>query len=69
MLVAVYIWRQEVRHALVFLIATCPVVVLFLRWALAVWRQESAADFDHTMRMNQVSSLCLSTAFLLMLLW
>ncbi|RPD50202.1 prenyltransferase [Hymenobacter sediminis] len=68
-LVAVYVWRQETRHALVFLVATGPVVVLFLRWAMAVWRQEAAADFDHTMRMNQVSSLCLSAAFLLMLLW
>ncbi|UPL48223.1 UbiA family prenyltransferase [Hymenobacter sublimis] len=68
-LVAAYLWRDEARHVLVFLVATGPVVVLFLRWARAVWRQESAADFDHTMRMNQVSSLCLSAAFLLMLFW
>lgn len=68
-LVATYLWRQEPRHALLFLVATGPVVVLFLRWARAVWQQEAAADFDHTMRMNQVSSLCLSAAFLLILLW
>ncbi|MBX0290891.1 UbiA family prenyltransferase [Hymenobacter sp. HSC-4F20] len=68
-LVATYLWRQEPRNALLFLVATGPVVVLFLHWVRAVWQQASAADFDHTMRMNQVSSLCLSAAFLLMLLW
>ncbi|WP_139925897.1 UbiA family prenyltransferase [Hymenobacter sp. DG01] len=68
-LVAAYWWRQEPTHALIFLLATGPVVVLFLQWARAVWQNESAADFDRTMRMNQVSSLCLSAAFLLMLLW
>ncbi|GGG31809.1 UbiA family prenyltransferase [Hymenobacter glacieicola] len=68
-LVAAYLWRDEARHIIIFLVATGPVVVLFLQWARAVWRQESAADFDHTMRMNQVSSLCLSAAFLLMLFW
>jgi 4-hydroxybenzoate polyprenyltransferase len=61
--------RQETRHLLVFLAATGPVVVLFGRWARAVWQNPAAADFEHTMRMNQVSSLCMSAAFILMLLW
>lgn len=64
-----YLRRQELHHLLIFLLATGPVVVLFGRWARAVWRNPAAADFDHTMRMNQVSSLCLSAAFLLMLVW
>ncbi|MBT9391725.1 UbiA family prenyltransferase [Hymenobacter sp. NST-14] len=61
--------RQETRHLLVFLAATGPVVVLFGRWARAVWLNPAAADFEHTMRMNQVSSVCMSAAFILMLLW
>ena len=64
-----YWLRQEIRPLLIFLVATGPVVVLFSRWAWAVWHDESVADFEHTMRMNQVSSLCLSAAFLAMLLW
>ena len=61
--------RQEIQHLLIFLVATGPVVFLFSRWAWAVWHNPAAADFEHTMRMNQVSSVCLSVAFILMLLW
>lgn len=67
---AATLWvRQETSHLLVFLLATGPVVALFGRWAYLVWQDPSAADFEHTMRMNQVSSLCMSVAFGLMLLW
>lgn len=64
-----YWLRQEIRPLLIFLVATGPVVLLFGRWAWVVWHDEAAADFEHTMRMNQVSSLCLSAAFIAMLLW
>ncbi|GAA4000264.1 hypothetical protein GCM10022408_09140 [Hymenobacter fastidiosus] len=60
--------RGETRNLLIFLVATGPVVYLFSRWAWAVWHDAAAADFEHTMRMNQVSSLCLSAAFIAMLL-
>jgi 1,4-dihydroxy-2-naphthoate octaprenyltransferase len=63
-----YLWRQEVANLLIFLIATGPVVVLFLGWARAVWVSSANANFERTMRMNQVSSVCLSAAFLLMFL-
>ena len=69
LLAAVYWQRHEPRNVLIFLAATGPVVYLFGRWAWRAWHDTTAADFDHTMRMNQVSSLCLSAAFVLMLLW
>ena len=69
-LLAYTLWlRNEPRHLLIFLVATGPVVALFGQWAYAVWRNPAAADFEHTMRMNQVSSLCMSLAFALMLWW
>lgn len=63
-----YWLRQDVRAILIFLVATGPVVALFIRWAWQVWHNPTAADFEHTMRMNQVSSLCLSAAFITQLL-
>jgi 4-hydroxybenzoate polyprenyltransferase len=62
-LAAAYWLRGELRNLLIFLVATGPVVFLFARWTWAVWHDAAAADFEHTMRMNQVSSLCLSAAF------
>ena len=63
-----YWLRQEPRALLVFLLATGPVVVLFGRWTWLAWHDAAAANFEWTMRMNQVSSLCLSAAFLVVLL-
>jgi len=67
-LAGTYWLRAEGRNLLIFLAATGPVVYLFGRWVWAVWHNAAAADFEHTMRMNQVSSLCLSAAFIAMLL-
>ncbi|UYZ63181.1 UbiA family prenyltransferase [Hymenobacter weizhouensis] len=69
LLAFIYLHRRTPHHLLIFLAATGPVVMLFGRWARAVWQDAAAADFEHTMRMNQVSSVCLSLAFVLMLLW
>jgi 4-hydroxybenzoate polyprenyltransferase len=67
-LLGVTYWhRDELRNLIIFLIATGPVVALFSRWALLAWSDPAAASFERTMRMNQVSSLCLSAAFVLML--
>jgi 1,4-dihydroxy-2-naphthoate octaprenyltransferase len=66
---AAYLLRNEPRNLLLFLAATAPVVLLFGRWAWLVWQDPNAANFERTMRMNQVSSLCLSAAFIAMLLW
>ncbi|TGD79035.1 UbiA family prenyltransferase [Hymenobacter wooponensis] len=63
-----YVWRQELPNLYIFLLATGPVVLLFLSWARAVWQSPANANFERTMRMNQVSSLCLSAAFLVMLM-
>ena len=62
-----YWLRGEVRNLLIFLVATGPVVALFTRWAWLAWQDPALANFEWTMRMNKVSSLCLSTAFITML--
>ena len=66
---AAYWLRGELGHLLIFLVATGPVVALFARWAWLAWRNSALANFTWTMRMNKVSSVCLSLAFIAMLLW
>lgn len=63
-----YWLRGELQNLLIFLVATGPVVALFSRWAWLAWHDPSLANFEWTMRMNQVSSLCLSASFIAMLL-
>jgi 4-hydroxybenzoate polyprenyltransferase len=63
-----YWLRGEIRNLLIFLVATGPVVALFSRWAWLAWHDPALANFEWTMRMNKVSSLCLSAAFSAMLL-
>jgi 1,4-dihydroxy-2-naphthoate polyprenyltransferase len=41
-----------------------PVIIYFLLWFLQVWKDGSAADFKHTMRMNWLASSCTSAAFI-----
>lgn len=52
-----------------FIIATAmlPVLVYFLNWAARVWKDISAADYNHTMQMNIIASACTNMAFLIIL--
>ncbi|MFC6997604.1 UbiA family prenyltransferase [Rufibacter roseus] len=63
-----YWLRNELTYAAVFLVATLPVVIVFSLWVWQVKKSAAAANFDNTMRMNKVSSLSLSFAFILMCL-
>ncbi len=64
-----YWLRGELRNLFIFLLATGPVVALFGRWAGLAWHHPELANFTWTMRMNKVSSVCLSLAFIAMLVW
>lgn len=55
-------------NAIIFLIGTGPVVGFFGWWAKQILNSPAAANFDNTMRMNKISSVCMSLAFIGMLL-
>jgi 1,4-dihydroxy-2-naphthoate octaprenyltransferase len=44
------------------------VVIYFIYWMIKVWRNEMAADFRHTMRMNMLASTCTNFAFITLIL-
>ncbi|GGB05987.1 UbiA family prenyltransferase [Puia dinghuensis] len=50
-------------------LATCmlPVIVYFLIWAVKVWRDPAAANFNNTMRMNILASICTNAGFIAVL--
>jgi 1,4-dihydroxy-2-naphthoate octaprenyltransferase len=68
-LLAVYFFERGVFNNFL-LLATflLPVLVYFFIWAAAVWKNVSAADFRHTMRMNLLASICSNLAFLTILI-
>ena len=58
----------KLRDFTVLTLLFLPVLVYYLYWARAVWKDPAAADFTHTMRMNIIASCCVSAAFLLLIL-
>lgn len=45
-----------------------PVVIYFFVWAIKVWKDETVADFKHTMRMNWIASIGSNAGFISLLI-
>lgn len=45
-----------------------PVLVYFFWWVIKVWKDESLADFAHTMQMNWLASACTNLGFITLLI-
>jgi 1,4-dihydroxy-2-naphthoate octaprenyltransferase len=54
----------QIRSFLLLQIFFIPVLVYFIRWFLKVLKNETLADFKHTMQMNWLASTCTSLAFI-----
>ncbi len=46
-----------------------PVIVYFMKWWLAVRKDQNAANFKNTMRMNWLAAICTNLAFIILLTW
>jgi len=64
-----YYFKTNSEENKFFITATAmlPVLVYFFYWAIQVWKDSSAADYTHTMRMNMIASACTNLAFLILL--
>jgi len=62
-----YWLRGEPRYILVFLAGVGPVLALFGRWAWLAWHKPALANYRWLMRLNRVSAVCLSVAFVVLL--
>jgi len=54
----------QMQSFLLLQIFFIPVLVYFIRWFLKVLKNETLADFKHTMQMNWLASTCTSLAFI-----
>jgi 1,4-dihydroxy-2-naphthoate octaprenyltransferase len=70
-LVILYLYFDDHGESLnffLFLAVMLPVLIFFNYWAYRVWRNEGEANFDNTMRMNILASICTNLAFLIILM-
>ena len=63
-----YSSRELYLPFIVLLILFVPVIVYFVQWFLQVIKNDSKADFKHTMQMNWLASTCTSLAFITIIL-
>ncbi len=55
--------KDELPSFYLFLFCMLPVVLFFSWWWYQVWKDESAANFKNSLRMNIVSTLCMLVYF------
>jgi len=56
-----------IKEFFILAIFFLPILVYFLWWSAKVWKDESFADFKHTMQMNVLASICTNAAFITIL--
>jgi len=64
-----FISKKETDKLWVVSILFIPVIVYFTKWFVAVRKNNQAADFSHTMRMNWIAAACTNIAFIILLTW
>ncbi|NEM98168.1 UbiA family prenyltransferase [Pontibacter burrus] len=62
-----YFATGQLISSLIFLVATAPVLYFFTSWVIRVRRNSAEVNYDNTMRMNKISSVCISVAFIIIL--
>lgn len=60
--------QQQLNYFYLYLLYLLPVVLFFLYWMNGVWRDEKAADFRNSLRMNLLSTLCTIAFFITLII-
>lgn len=58
----------NINFFFLFLLFLLPVVLFFLYWMSKVWKNESAASFKNSLRMNALSTLCTTAYFITLII-
>jgi 1,4-dihydroxy-2-naphthoate octaprenyltransferase len=54
----------EAIEFLIFQVFLAPVAFFFVKWMLQVWKDASNANFENTMKMNTIASICMNLCFI-----
>ena len=65
LLLWLYFSNDETYNIWIFLICTSPVLYFFSGWVLKSQKDLKEVNYENTMRMNKVSSICISIAFMI----
>ena len=60
--------KQHSLDLFLFLIIMLPVVFYFFIWFFKVWKDTKQANFENTMNMNLITSACMNSYFLILVL-
>jgi len=64
-----FVQQHNVKDFYLFLVFSGPILLYFCYWFNLIVKNENKADFEHSMRMNIISSICLSAAFFSMMIF
>lgn len=64
-----FISMKEINKLWIVSILFAPIIVYFIKWFLQVRKNNTAANFKNTMRMNWIAAACTNTAFIILLIW
>ena len=63
-----YAGKGNMNYFAMFITLMLPVPIFFLKWAVTVWKNNTAANFNNTMKMNVIASISTNIAFLSILI-
>lgn len=63
-LLYLYFNTDKVWNIFIFLVFTAPILYFFTGWMLKAQRDLQVVNYENTMQMNKISSLCISLAFI-----
>lgn len=60
--------KNEIYQLLIFLACLLPVLLFFLKWKTKVFITETEANFENTMKMNIIGSVCVNIFFIIIII-
>ncbi|MCC9137926.1 UbiA family prenyltransferase [Pontibacter silvestris] len=64
LLLWLYMTNDQLTSLFIFLISTAPILYFFTGWVFRALRDTREVNYENTMLMNKISSICISLAFM-----